>query len=114
MSTSRRQFIAAGLFAPALLNYGCLAAAPVPKPNFTFLLCGDLGYADVGCFGAKGFKTPNLDRVGAQGMKFANLYVGAPVCSVSRAALMTGCTHTGLVSGACTLLPSEVSRMQLV
>ncbi len=88
----RRQFIAgAGLALPALLAGSRLGATPSRKPNFIFILCDDLGYADVGCFGAKGFRTPNLDRMGRQGMKFTDFYVGAPVCSASRAALMTGC-----------------------
>lgn len=92
MISSRRQFLTqAGLAAPALLGHGRLAAAPARKPNFLIILCDDLGYADVGCFGAKGFKTPNLDRMGDQGVRFTNFYVGSPVCSASRAALMTGC-----------------------
>ncbi len=91
MISSRRQFITrASLVAPALLG-GRLGAAPARKPNFIVILCDDLGYADVGCFGAKGFHTPNLDRMAAQGVRFTNFYVGSPVCSASRAALMTGC-----------------------
>lgn len=91
-STSRRQFLTrASLAGAAMLGGSRLPAAPARKPNFIVILCDDLGYADVGCFGAKGFKTPNLDRMGAQGARFTNFYVGSPVCSASRAALMTGC-----------------------
>ena len=50
-----------------------------------------MGYADVGCFGAKGIKTPNFDRLATEGMKFTSFYVSQAVCSASRAALMTGC-----------------------
>jgi arylsulfatase A len=64
------------------------AAAP---PNIVVIFTDDQGYADVGVFGAKGFTTPNLDRMAAEGMKFTNFHVPAAVCSASRAALLTGC-----------------------
>ncbi len=87
MSITRRQLLkGAGAALPALL-----AAAPARKPNIIVILCDDLGYADLGCFGAKGFKTPNLDRMSDQGVRFTDFYAGAPVCSASRAALLTGC-----------------------
>ena len=66
------------------------AAPPVPS-NFVVILADDLGYADVGCFGAKGFKTPNLDRMAREGMKFTSFYVSQAVCTASRASLLTGC-----------------------
>ena len=92
MSIDRRQFLTcAGFALPALLHGSRLGATPTRKPNFIFILCDDMGYADVGCFGAKGFQTPNLDRMKGEGMKFTDFYVGAPICSPSRAALMTGC-----------------------
>jgi len=61
------------------------------KPNFVIIFTDDQGYADVGCFGAEGFETPNLDRMTAEGAKFTDFYAAAPVCSPSRAALLTGC-----------------------
>ena len=61
------------------------------RPNFVIIFCDDQGYADVGCFGAEGFETPNLDRMAAEGVVFTDFYVGSSVCSPSRAALMTGC-----------------------
>ena len=61
------------------------------KPNFVVIFTDDQGYSDVGCFGAEGFTTPNLDRMAAEGMKFTDFYVGASICSPSRAALLTGC-----------------------
>ncbi len=61
------------------------------NPNIVIVFCDDLGYADVGCFGAKGWKTPNIDRLAAEGIRFTRFYDAQPVCSASRAALMTGC-----------------------
>lgn len=60
-------------------------------PNIVIIFTDDQGYGDVGCFGAKGFRTPNLDLLARQGMKFTNFYVAQAVCGASRAALMTGC-----------------------
>jgi arylsulfatase A-like enzyme len=60
-------------------------------PNFIIIFADDLGYADIGSFGATGYKTPNLDRMAAEGMRFTNFYVAQAVCSASRAALLTGC-----------------------
>jgi arylsulfatase A-like enzyme len=61
------------------------------KPNVVIFLVDDLGYSDVGCFGAKGYQTPRLDRMAAEGLKLTDFYVAQAVCSASRAALMTGC-----------------------
>ena len=60
-------------------------------PNVVVIFADDLGYGDVGCFGAKGWSTPNIDRLAAEGVRFTNFYVAQPVCSASRAALLTGC-----------------------
>lgn len=72
-----------------------LLAAPPPTatrpPNIVIIFLDDAGYADVGCFGAKGFHTPNLDRLAKMGRRFTSFYVAQPVCSASRAALLTGC-----------------------
>ena len=66
-------------------------AAP---PNVVFILTDDLGYADLGCYGQKIIRTPNLDRMAAEGMRFTQHYSGSPVCAPSRCVLMTG-KHTG-------------------
>ena len=68
-----------------------LSAADQRPPNVVIILLDDLGYADMGCFGAEKIKTPNMDRMAAEGMKFTSFYVAQAVCSASRAALMTGC-----------------------
>jgi arylsulfatase A-like enzyme len=86
------QFIFLGL---ALLA-GSPPAFPAPAsterpPNVVLIFCDDMGYADVGCYGARGYKTPNIDRLARQGMRFTDFYVAQAVCSASRAALLTGC-----------------------
>lgn len=60
------------------------------RPNFVVVFIDDLGYADVGCFGSNQIRTPNLDRMAEEGMKFTDFYA-QPICGPSRAALMTGC-----------------------
>src|ERR687889_471269 len=69
-------------------------AAPPARPNLILILADDLGYGDLGCFGQKRIRTPNIDRLAAEGMKFTQAYAGATVCAPSRCALMTG-LHTG-------------------
>lgn len=61
------------------------------QPNFVVIFCDDLGYADVGCFGSKRNKTPHIDKMAAEGIRFTDFYVTAPVCSPSRSSLLTGC-----------------------
>lgn len=68
-----------------------LSASAQHPPNVVLILLDDLGYADLGCFGAEKIKTPNMDRMASEGMKFTSFYVAQAVCSASRAALMTGC-----------------------
>jgi arylsulfatase len=61
------------------------------KPNVVIIFIDDEGYGDVGCYGATGFQTPNLDQMASNGMRFTNFYSPQPVCSSSRAGLLTGC-----------------------
>jgi arylsulfatase A-like enzyme len=68
-------------------------AAP-RKPSIIFILADDLGYGDLGCYGHTKIKTPNLDKVAAEGMRFTSFYAGSTVCAPSRCVLMTG-LHTG-------------------
>jgi arylsulfatase A-like enzyme len=84
---------------PLALLLGLLIAhssAPTPtraddRPNVVIIYADDLGYADIGPFGAKRYRTPNLDRMAAEGIKFTDFYVAQAVCTASRTALLTGC-----------------------
>ena len=64
------------------------------KPNLIFIMADDLGYGDLGCFGQKLIKTPCLDQMAKEGMKFTRFYSGSTVCAPSRSVLMTG-QHMG-------------------
>jgi arylsulfatase len=66
-------------------------ARAAETPNVVIIFTDDQGYADVGVFGAKGFTTPNLDRMAREGRRFTDFHAAQPVCSASRAALLTGC-----------------------
>ncbi len=70
------------------------ATAAPARPNIVFILADDLGNYDLGCYGQKLIKTPNIDRIAAEGMLFKQAYTGATVCAPSRSCLMTG-QHTG-------------------
>ena len=61
------------------------------RPNVVFILCDNLGYGDVGCYGSTLHRTPNVDRLADEGMKLTDFYVASGVCTPSRAAIMTGC-----------------------
>ena len=70
-------------------------------PNVVVIFMDDMGYADIGPFGASGYQTPHLDRMAAEGIKFTDFVVSSAVCSASRAALLTGCYHRRVgISGA--------------
>lgn len=84
----RREFLAS-LAAPALAP-----AQAAARPNILLILADDLGYGNLGCYGAREILTPNLDKLAAEGMRFTQAYAGSTVCAPSRCALMTG-YHTG-------------------
>lgn len=71
-----------------------LACGQSEKPNIIFVLCDDMGWGDLGCYGQQYISTPNLDRMAAEGMQFMQAYCGSPVSAPSRASLMTG-QHSG-------------------
>ncbi|MBW3600670.1 MAG: sulfatase-like hydrolase/transferase, partial [Planctomycetes bacterium] len=72
------------------LVFASAALSAERPPNFVVIFCDDLGYGDLGCFGHPTIRTPNLDRMAAEGMKFTQFYSAAEVCTPSRAALLTG------------------------
>jgi arylsulfatase A-like enzyme len=82
------------LIAACLLAASAAADSKSARPNIVFILADDLGYGDVGCYGQKVIKTPNVDRLAAEGLRFTQCYAGSTVCAPSRCALMTG-LHTG-------------------
>ena len=86
-SITRRQAVLAGLVGTSFVRNSPAAAAHTP--NIVFILCDDLGFGDLSCYGSK-IQTPNLDRMAAEGMRFTNFCSADPVCSPSRAALLTG------------------------
>ena len=75
----------------ALLAAEATAQSDSQPPNFIIIFCDDLGYSDIGCFGSELHRTPNIDRMAAEGTKFTSFYVTSGVCSPSRSSLMTGC-----------------------
>lgn len=103
MRLSRRTFLKdVGLVAAAIATpsiNGCKTpdgrtGKSKGKPNIIYILADDLGYGDLGCYGQRKIKTPNLDKMAAEGMKFTQHYSGSTVCAPSRCTLMTG-KHTG-------------------
>ncbi len=85
--------IAAGYVHPGLCAEPKYASdrTPAKLPNIIVIFADDQGYQDLGCFGSPNIKTPNIDRLAAEGMRFTSFYSAYCVCSASRAALMTGC-----------------------
>src|SRR6059036_3664919 len=65
-------------------------AAQTARPNIVFVLVDDMGYADLGCMGAKDIKTPHIDRLASEGVKFTDFYCNAPVCTPTRTGFITG------------------------
>ena len=82
------RFVFAGL--ALLLAPRVFAAGAATPPNVILIVADDMGYADMSCQGARGFQTPNLDRMAAEGTRFTHFYVAQAVCTASRAALLTG------------------------
>jgi arylsulfatase A-like enzyme len=94
---NRREFLKAiSVGAAALSLPRQLPGAPAvkPKPNILLIVADDLGYNDVGCYGQKKIRTPNIDKLVAEGTKFTQAYAGSTVCAPSRCSLMTG-MHNG-------------------
>jgi len=93
-------------FTISLLLSPIVAWSAGPKPNFIVINMDDLGYGDIGPFGSKLNRTPNLDRMAREGRRFTSFYA-APVCSPSRAALMTGCYPKRVLPIPSVLFPGD-------
>ena len=87
---SRREFIGATITAAASAAVFPGSVSAAQAPNILFILADDLGWGDLSCYGRPDYKTPNLDRLAAQGMRFTNAYSAAPVCTPTRVAFFTG------------------------
>lgn len=86
--------LAAIAFVVNAASWGVAAPSTSRPPNIVFVIADDLGYGDLGCYGQKKIKTPRLDQLAREGMKFTQHYSGSPVCAPSRCVLMTG-LHPG-------------------
>ena len=108
----------------SMLLSGAVVASP--PPNFVIIFIDDMGYGDIEPFGSKINKTPNLNKMAEEGMKFTSFYVASPVCTPSRASLMTGCypQRVGLQTGSGHIVlfpgdhhglnPSEITIAELL
>ena len=116
MKSFSRVFAVGAVTAACLLSTVSAAAAD-EKPNIIFIMADDLGYGDLGCFGQKVIRTPNIDRMASEGLRFTDCYAGSTVCAPSRCVLMTG-YHTGhaLVRGNARLplRPGDVTVAELL
>lgn len=100
MKLTRRSLFRSAAAAPAA------ARAAADAPNFVFLLSDDHSWSDLGCYGNTAVRTPHLDRMAREGMRFNHCYVAAPQCSPNRSAIFTGCTpHTTATSRLHTPMP---------
>jgi len=129
--SSRRQFLAgsgAALAAAAAASaspaaaYAARAGTPSRPPNIVLVMADDLGFGELGAYGQQLMRTPTLDRLAAEGLRFTDFYAGGPVCAPSRCAMLTG-LHTGhctvrenpnQVDERSSLLPTDVTFAELV
>lgn len=101
----------------SILLYGSIrnvpAAAQKSPPNIIIIFADDLGYGDLGCYGHPTIRTPNLDRMAAEGMRFTQFYVAANICSPSRAALLTGKlpVRMGMTGGSGVFFPNSAGGL---
>ena len=107
-------------YALTLVRTGCIAAILTgaaaaedrQRPNIIYVMADDLGYGELGCYGQAAIKTPHIDHMAAEGMRFTDCYAGSTVCAPSRCSLMTG-LHTGhaYVRGNSEIKPGETTFM---
>ena len=111
---TRRRFLirSSGLMAGAAALAGCKTAASggSGRPNIVVILADDLGYGDVGCYGCEDVRTPNIDRLAAEGVRFTTFYTNAPECTPTRTALLTGRYQQRVGGLECALGIGNVGR----
>ena len=90
LAITRRGLLAGGIAIAAAAAGSEAAPSAVRRPNILFIMADDLGYADSSCYGQPDFKTPNIDALASQGMRFTQAYANSAVCSATRTALITG------------------------
>jgi arylsulfatase A-like enzyme len=103
-----RLFVVAGL---SIAQFAAPSVAQGPPPNVVIVFTDDQGYGDVGVYGATEFRTPNLDRMASEGVRFTSFYVAAPVCTPSRAALLTGSHPVRVGLGHRVLFPYSTTGL---
>ncbi len=110
---TRFLFLAVALGVPLLLAMGRRSAATPPPPNIVIIYADDLGYGDLGCYGSPTIRTPALDRMAAEGMRFTDFYSAGEVCTPSRAALLTGRypVRSGMAGGRRVLFPESAGGL---
>jgi len=118
---NRREFLRIVGLGAAAVGGRSLAAAPAKskaRPNIIFIMADDLGYGHLGCYGQKKIRTPHVDKLADEGMRFTDFYAGYTVCAPSRSVLMTGLHHGHTPvrsnSGSSSLLPSETTLAQVL
>jgi len=116
--TRRDLLRAVGLGAAATVSPRPLrAAAKDDRPNIIYIMADDLGYGHLGCYGQEKIRTPRIDRMAADGLKFTQYYAGYTVCAPSRSVLMTGLHHGHTpvrTNGSTSLLADEVTVAQVL
>jgi arylsulfatase A-like enzyme len=103
---------------PSILMFLATLGLAQGKPNIIFIMVDDMGYHDLGCYGSKTIRTPNIDRLAAEGLRFTDCYSGDTVCASARSTLMTG-THKGHTpvrgnSGGIPLFPGDVTVAEVL
>jgi arylsulfatase A-like enzyme len=110
---SRRSLLGAGgSLAGLALAPRAVRGGERRQPNVVFLMADDLGYADVSCYGRPDYRTPNIDRLAAEGIRFMQAYANSAVCSATRVGLMTGRYQNRLPVGLEEPIGARVSSSQ--
>jgi Sulfatase len=87
---TRRQTLASLAVAPFAFARNSWTTAPTARPNIVFIMADDLGFADLSCYGRPDYRTPNLDHLATEGIRFTQAYANSAVCTATRVALITG------------------------